>query len=117
MGFMFEDMPIDDGPEKRPWRPVVFPYRPHVAPRARARKPLPGQRYLPGLEPSEPASECSLTTAKDENIAELQERTDASGTAVRCPNCGSSDFDDDGDCTNCWEPGVVRPYGPNASSS
>ena len=24
-----------------------------------------------------------------------------------CPNCGGVEFDEDGDCTSCWEPGVV----------
>ena len=25
-----------------------------------------------------------------------------------CPNCGGGAFDEDGDCTSCWEPGVVK---------
>jgi hypothetical protein len=30
------------------------------------------------------------------------------GAAI-CPNCGGTEFDADGDCVGCWEPGVVRP--------
>jgi len=32
-------------------------------------------------------------------------------TAAACPNCGASEFDDDGDCAKCKEPKVAQPAG------
>jgi hypothetical protein len=34
-----------------------------------------------------------------------------------CPNCGATEFDEDGDCTSCWEPGVVKPAGGTGRAS
>jgi len=33
-----------------------------------------------------------------------------------CPNCGGTEFDTDGDCTSCWEPGVVKPDAGSGST-
>ncbi len=60
------------------WRPPVAAPRRFRMPRLRGRRPLPGQRYLPGMAPP-----------------------------PICPNCGGREFDEDGDCTGCWEPYVV----------
>jgi hypothetical protein len=56
-------------------------------------KYLPGQRLLPGME--------------DEG------QSAASGEAGPpvCPNCGSTEFDEDGDCAACLEPGVIAKDG------
>ena len=53
-------------------------------------KYLPGQRLLPGMED--------------------EARSAASGEAGLpvCPNCGSTEFDEDGDCAACLEPGVKK---------
>ena len=32
----------------------------------------------------------------------------ATAPAATCPNCGGTEFDEDGDCVECWEPGVAR---------
>jgi hypothetical protein len=56
-------------------------------------KYLPGQRLLPGME------------------IEAQSATpDEAGRPV-CPNCGSKEFDEDGDCAVCLEPGVIPTGG------
>jgi hypothetical protein len=76
-----------------PWHPMIPLYRPHPLARIRPRKPLPGQMCLPGMELVDVERPCSPT----------------SGTEAVCPNCGGTEFDEDGDCTACWEPGVVEP--------
>ncbi len=56
-------------------------------------KYLPGQLLLPGIG------------------GEVQSAaSDEAGTSV-CPNCGSKEFDEDGDCAVCLEPGVVPTGG------
>ena len=37
-----------------------------------------------------------------------EERSLADCPQPTCPNCGGVEFDEDGDCTSCWEPGVVE---------
>lgn len=78
------------------WRPAVAPFRPPRAARARPRKSAPGQMLLPGIESPAPPSP-------------------ASGTV--CPNCGGTEFDDDGDCVRCWEPGVATARPPEQSDT
>jgi hypothetical protein len=56
-------------------------------------KYLPGQLLLPGME-----DEAQSVTS------------DEAGPPV-CPNCGSKEFDEDGDCAVCLEPGVIRAGG------
>ena len=33
--------------------------------------------------------------------------SEVAGTVPTCPNCGATEFDSDGDCVTCWEPGIV----------
>ena len=72
------------------WRSAVRPFRPKPLQRLKMREYLPGQRLLPGME--------------DEG------QSAASGEAGPpvCPNCGSTEFDEDGDCAACPEPGVKK---------
>lgn len=92
--------------DQRPWRPVVPLYHPRSLVRIRARKPLPGQRFLPCM-----------------GLGDVEQTLDGAGPieadlpepaawwhqpAVVCPNCGGTTFDEDGDCTTCWEPGVAK---------
>lgn len=89
---------MEQGEEYR-WRPAVVPYRPVAVRPMKHRKSAPGQMLLPGLESAEPDSraECPVPSA-----ARLE---------MTCPNCGGTEFDDEGDCTRCWEPGVARGGG------
>jgi hypothetical protein len=70
--------------ERGPWRPVVA-YRSAALVPPRQKRSLPGQLFLwdelpapPGAHPNRPV----------------------------CPHCGGIEFDEDGDCVNCLEPGV-----------
>jgi hypothetical protein len=54
---------------------------------------MPDQMCLPGMELVDVERPWSATT----------------GLAAVCPNCSGTEFDEDGDCTSCWEPGVVEP--------
>jgi hypothetical protein len=58
------------------WRPAVQPCRVQPVMKRRRSLPLPGQMFLPGIEQPQRS----------------------------CPNCGGMEFDEDGDCTSCWEP-------------
>jgi hypothetical protein len=60
------------------WKPALAAYRPRSLAAPKPKRPLPGQRYLPGMNPRRRV----------------------------CPNCGGRRFDADGDCLRCWEPGV-----------
>jgi len=75
------------------WRPAVPPFRPKPLQRLRMCKYLPGQRFLPGMEDE------AQSAASDE------------AGPPACPNCGSKEFDEDGDCAVCLEPGVIPPGG------
>lgn len=111
-----------DQEKKRRWRPTVAPYRPKGIPNIRAPKPLPGQMLLPGMEPLEEPELGSSQHAELDDRRELTtdspsdpciqkpeatSSSEASGE-IRCPNCGASEFDGDGDCLKCWEPGVLQ---------
>jgi hypothetical protein len=56
-------------------------------------KYLPGQLPLPGMEDEAPPA------------------TSAEAGPPVCPNCGSKEFDEDGDCALCLEPCVIPTSG------
>ncbi len=94
------------------WRPAVAPFRARPLARLRPRRPLPGQLPLPGMEPpDEPAPASEDPQAPNAPGAALPAEpslaSPPAGTPC-CPNCGGTQFDDDGDCTHCWEPAVAR---------
>ncbi len=94
------------------WRPAVSPYRPPGIARVRARKSLPGQMLLPGIEstePSSPTGERAVTRAPPSDSVQAHDggREAPPKPGLACPNCGATEFDEDGDCIHCWEPGVV----------
>lgn len=92
--------------DERPWRPVVSPYRPRAVACRRQRRPLQGQMWLPGM-----AIELGEVTTRDKDGGKdgsAIRKPGCRATAV-CPNCAGITFDEEGDCTTCWEPGVVRP--------
>ena len=113
--------PADEAQTYR-WRPAVAPYRPGAGMRRiRRRRPLPGQMSLPGIETSDeppPAPEPSDAASPPVDAPEPPGGgpiADAPPPGLVCPNCGGTEFDEDGDCTRCWEPGVARgDAGPNA---
>jgi hypothetical protein len=74
--------------ELGPWRPVAA-YRLPPVKVSRTRKSLPGQMLFWDREP-EPQGPRPARPV--------------------CPHCGGIEFDEDGDCTNCLEPGA----GPSA---
>ncbi|MHC4399854.1 MAG: hypothetical protein ACYTG0_09255 [Planctomycetota bacterium] len=112
----FPETPSDAraaGPEEYRWRPAVAPFRTRGLPRSKPRRPLPGQMLLPGIESGEPSHR---TTDDSENEPPpvdpvgVSERSPPAAAVERgpvCPNCGAAEFDEDGDCTSCWEPGVM----------
>ena len=96
------------------WRPAVAPFRPRSVRRRRPRRPLPGQMLLPGIEPdakSGQPDETSGTASHALSPAEARpggSHPETPEPAITCPNCGGAEFDEDGDCVKCWEPGVGR---------
>ena len=95
------------------WRPAVSPFRPRGIPGVRARDSLPGQLTLPGMEcgdepPPGGRSGDAPAAPADSLPSSRGTQADRPIPAPACPNCGSTEFDEDGDCTRCWEPGVVR---------
>ena len=94
------------------WRPAVAPYRGPGIARIPARKSLPGQKLLPGMEPDDPPVG-PVEPIHADHPTEPETHRGRSHEAnppqpgLACPNCGSTEFDDDGDCIHCWEPGVV----------
>jgi hypothetical protein len=94
------------------WRPAVPPYRVPGICKIRARKSLPGQKRLPGMESDGP-SVGPLESIDSDQPTEPEIRHGRPykpalpQPELACPNCGSTEFDDDGDCIQCWEPGVV----------
>jgi hypothetical protein len=91
------------GSETRPWKPALVPYRPRPLSPPRPKRALPGQQFLPGMAPRR-------KTRSAGRPARSQTGSQPAGPAetarVACPNCGGTQFDSDGDCTRCWEPGV-----------
>jgi hypothetical protein len=45
-------------------------------------------------------------TARDEPT-KAEPAADLETNSVKCPNCGGTEFDEDGDCAVCFEPGVI----------
>jgi len=104
--------PVDEAEAYR-WRPAVAPFRPGGIRGIRARRPLPGQMSLPGLESADEPPPTAEQTAAE--IPSGGSSADAPQPGLVCPNCGGTEFDEDGDCTRCWEPGVARgDAGPKA---
>ena len=90
------------------WQPVVPPFRPRPLARITKRRPLPSQLCLPGMGLSDDSGED--LRPRDGDSAVICREADAATVCAQpsCPNCGGREFDDDGDCTACWEPGVVE---------
>lgn len=86
---MLDEQSKSPEPDQGPWRPTVL-YRLPPVKVPRQRKSLPGQLLLWDREP-QPAG------PRPERPV--------------CPHCGGIEFDEEGDCTNCLEPGVVPPGG------
>lgn len=84
---MTEPETLPSESDQGPWRPVVA-YRLPPVRVPRARKSLPGQMLLWDREPGPQGPR--------------------PGRPV-CPHCGGIEFDEDGDCTSCLEPGVAPP--------
>jgi hypothetical protein len=86
------------------WHPVVPPFRLRPLAKISSWKPLPGQLFLSGMDPTDPAGEVS-PAMDDRRLALCEEEVgDAARWQPICPNCGGTKFDEEGDCTLCWEP-------------
>jgi hypothetical protein len=96
---MIQTSLLPETTDKKRWQPFLPPYRPQRFPRTMTIKPLPGQLFLPGMEPN------------DEPRPRIREQAPGIVEPAICPNCGGTEFDEDGDCTSCWEPAVVKPSG------
>jgi hypothetical protein len=93
------------------WRSVVSSFRLRPGAKTAKRKPLPAQLFLTGMAPVEDVGGVSLGL-DDQDYAVCKSRLNGSaGVQPTCPNCGGTKFDEDGDCTSCWEPAVARPAG------
>ncbi len=88
---MFKDL----GKTADRWRPLVGPYRKPLFARMKPRRSLPGQLFLPGIDEVEKHAARHALKSDEKALHE-----------IICPNCGGTDFDEDGDCTGCWEPGI-----------
>ena len=106
---------FQDHADEDRWEPLVPPYRSRQVVSMRTRKPLAGQKLLPCMEweaaspaPGPGSGEGGPVASTQGGYCQETAATVISGGAV-CPNCGGMEFDADGDCTSCWEPGVVRP--------
>ncbi len=110
---MGDDVNSADEAEAYRWRPAVAPFRPGGIRRIRARRPLPGQMSLPGLESADepaPTAEQTGDERRPDAAAEVpggSSSADAPPPGLVCPHCGGTEFDEDGDCIRCWEPGVA----------
>jgi hypothetical protein len=99
------------------WQPVVPPFPLRRLARITRWKPLPGQLFLPGMGPTEEDGG-GAAAFNDEGLTPDRElATDDVGLQPTCPNCGGAEFDEDGDCTSCWEPAVVKPAGGRAGTA
>ena len=112
--------PVDEAEAYR-WRPAVAPFRPGGIRRIRARRPLPGQMSLPGIQSPDEAPPTADRTGDETLPGGAPEvpgggsRAEAARPGLACPNCGGTEFDEDGDCIRCWEPGVAPgDAGPRA---
>ena len=96
------------------WRPAVTPFRPQGVRRLRRRRPAAGQMLLPGIELGEESAQAAEPIATDTDPIHAPEvptrstEAEACKPTLHCPNCGATEFDEDGDCIKCWEPGVAR---------
>jgi hypothetical protein len=67
--------------------------------------------FLPGMVPGDEVGE-TLSPPDEEDQARCHESScPVAASQPVCPNCGGTEFDEDGDCTSCWEPGVVEAAG------
>jgi hypothetical protein len=111
-----EDINPADKAKAYRWRPAVSPYRPRGISGIRPRKPLPGQMVLPGIECGEESSPAEGAVDAENRLTDPGKvpgrKHNAGPFAPACPNCGSTEFDEDGDCIHCWEPGVVQTDTP-----
>ena len=112
--------PVEEAEEYR-WRPAVAPFRPRGTRKMKPRRPLPGQMSLPGIESADEPPPTAQRTGDESRPVDAPEipggssNADALPPALTCPNCGATEFDEDGDCIQCWEPGVARvDAGPKA---
>jgi hypothetical protein len=96
------------------WRPAMGLFRPARPSRIKAEPSLPGQKFLPGMEcegdhgpPPETVPEGKLRRI------DVGHTADKAGALPTCPHCGATEFDEDGDCAVCLEPGVIEvdPHG------
>jgi hypothetical protein len=111
---MSEDVnPADEAEEYR-WRPAVAAFRARGMRRIRSRKPLPGQMALPGIESADESPATAQRSDDGSHTIDTAEvpngapHPDAATRRPTCPNCGATEFDEDGDCIRCWEPHVVQ---------
>lgn len=93
------------------WRPIVPLYRPRSIARIRPRQSLPGQLFLPGMEPLERSCEVVDEALPETPQVDANQNTCNAQLPARptCPNCGGQQFDEGGDCRSCRAPAVVRP--------
>ena len=112
---------FQDHADEDRWEPLVQPYRSRQVVSMRTRKPLARQKLLPymdwdGVSPAPQPGSGEGGSAASTLGVHCQGATRAAipGGAV-CPNCGGTEFDTDGDCTSCWDPGVVGPIAGSGS--
>jgi hypothetical protein len=90
------------------WRPTVASYRPNRPRRINTPCPLQGQPFLPGLEAEGGTAPAAPNPVRAPRAASANRPQTPAGTrACQCPHCGATEFDEDGDCAVCLEPGVI----------
>jgi hypothetical protein len=93
------------------WQPAVPPFRPRPLAGVSRRKPLPEQLFLPGIVPTDEGGSVLRLPGEDDQALCQGPSDGVPASKPICPNCGGVEFDEDGDCTACWEPEVVVPAG------
>ena len=112
---------FQDHADEDRWEPLVPPYRSRQVASMRARKPLTGQKLLPCMDWEEASPASGAGSGEGGSAASTlgsychETATMAIPSGAVCPNCGGTEFDADGDCTSCWEPGVVKPVAGSGS--
>jgi hypothetical protein len=97
-------LPKDVSAQTR-WRPVVPPFRPRQLAKSVRVTLLPGQLLLFDMDSDEADAHGKANGQLTRPVA-----------GPTCPNCGGREFDEDGDCTTCWEPGVIPPVSGNSNT-
>jgi hypothetical protein len=106
---MNEELFKSEVSEPRSWRSAASLFHPVRPSKIRARQSLPGQKFLPGMECQDDCGPPPQTaTGVEGTRVDARHTAGTTGPSPQCPNCGATEFDEDGDCAACLEPDVIE---------